>query len=104
MGWADASFFVPLWNLLRAICDSEGGGSFVCPVNVVMDVYDPSGGGLELRCDYLPSLNSRNWSLVRVQTESALSTFIPHSLSFVIQQVNNVIFWMMLELRCFALH
>ena len=47
-GLTDASLFVPLLKLLRAICDSEGGDSFVCPPNVVMDVYDPSGGGLEL--------------------------------------------------------
>ena len=94
--------FLFLFWLLWAICDSEGGGSFVCPVNVVMDVYDPSGGGLELGRDCLPSLNSRNWSLVRVQMKSSFGTLLPHSLTFVIQQVNNVMFCMLLEVSCFC--
>ena len=77
--------FLFRFEVARAICDSEGGGSFVCPVNVVMDVYDPSGGGLELGCDCLPSMNLSNWALVRVQLKSSFSALMPHSLSFVIQ-------------------
>ena len=65
-------------------------------------VCGSSAGGLELGLDVMPFLKSRNWSLVKVQRYSSCSTSMPHSLSVDIQQVNNVIFWMMLELRDFC--
>ena len=48
MGLANASLFVPLLKLLRAVGESESAGSLICQVNVVMGVYGSSGGGLNL--------------------------------------------------------
>ena len=38
MGYPDASLFVPLLKLLRAVCDSEVQLDLECPVNVFMGV------------------------------------------------------------------